>query len=56
MAEKDMIALNFYDEEDKQGIDKLNTKIGELVKIDEEINEDDIAIEIIGGNRHSHEA
>jgi len=58
MAENDMKALDFYDEDgkEKDSYDELNSKIRELQAIQEERVEDDVAIEIQGGGTVSHEA
>ena len=55
MAQKDMESLNFYAEDDelKKNIGEMKS---ELVKIEEERHEEDIAIEIQGGRKpFSHE-
>lgn len=52
-----MDLLNFYNNEDENN--ELNKNIGEmkqeLVKIEEEMNEEDVAIEIEAGRNISHE-
>ena len=58
MAKADMEILNFYEEEDNNELKKnIGEMKQELVKIEEEMNEDDVAVEIQAGvNVISHEA
>lgn len=58
MAKSDMDILNFYEEEDNNELKKnIGEMKQELVKIEEEQNEEDIAIEIQAGRKiESHES
>ena len=49
MAKKDMEILDFYSEEDNKELGNKISEIRELQKIEEAVNEEDIAIEIVAG-------
>jgi len=52
-----MDVLNFYNEEDNKELKEKIGEIRELQRIDEEVHEEDIAVQIQGGKKsYSHEA
>ena len=52
-----MDVLNFYNEEDNKELKEKIGEIRELQRIDEEVHEEDVAIQIMGGKKSfSHEA